>query len=106
MFSGREKLKYETEKITVVLESDGTEVDDEEYFSFLAEQTTFIFLTKHDEWIPACGKYLTKMHAKLVLFDIALMTNYLYYIHVSSNVGFSWFNWFIFPYVVKIQMSP
>ncbi|KAK2191411.1 hypothetical protein NP493_53g10013 [Ridgeia piscesae] len=51
---GKEKLRYGNEEVRVVLESDGTEVDDEEYFQFLEAQTTFIFLTQDDgEWMPA-----------------------------------------------------
>ena len=58
LLSGKEKLRYGNEEVRVVLESDGTEVDDEEYFQFLEAQTTFIFLTQDDgEWMPAYGRY-------------------------------------------------
>ncbi|BFZ22901.1 hypothetical protein BsWGS_25940 [Bradybaena similaris] len=48
---GKEKLKIlEEEKVILVLESDKTRVDDDEYFQSLPAQTVFIFLKETDKW--------------------------------------------------------
>ncbi|ESO88849.1 hypothetical protein LOTGIDRAFT_234417 [Lottia gigantea] len=36
--------------IKVVLEEDGTEIDDEDYFSFVASNSTLMILTKDQQW--------------------------------------------------------
>lgn len=36
----------------IVLESDGTEVDEEEYFSTLEQNTCFMILKEEEDWIP------------------------------------------------------
>lgn len=36
----------------IVLESDGTEVDEEEYFSTLEQNTCFMILKENEDWIP------------------------------------------------------
>lgn len=36
----------------IVLENDGTEVDEEEYFRTLDENTCFMILRADEEWIP------------------------------------------------------
>ncbi|XP_076459061.1 DNA fragmentation factor subunit alpha-like isoform X2 [Babylonia areolata] len=45
-------LPYNNE-IRVVLEADGTEVDEEDYFSFLNSDTTFMLLCTREIWRPA-----------------------------------------------------
>lgn len=40
------------ENITVVLETDGTEIDDEEYFATLEAHTSLMILTKDERWNP------------------------------------------------------
>ena len=50
---GKEKLSYPTEKpVYVVLEEDGTEVDEEEYFQTLPENTLLMLLYVGDKWSP------------------------------------------------------
>ena len=34
------------------LDSDGTEIDEEEYFSFLEDQTKLMIVSDGDEWTP------------------------------------------------------
>ncbi|XP_044757243.1 DNA fragmentation factor subunit alpha-like [Coccinella septempunctata] len=46
-----EKLNVDGE-ITIVLESDGTEIDDEEYFATLEPHTSLMILTKEEKWSP------------------------------------------------------
>ena len=46
---GRDKLGYR-ECVTAVLEADGTEVDEDDYFRFLEDHTTFILLRETDQW--------------------------------------------------------
>ncbi|KAJ8951471.1 hypothetical protein NQ318_000165 [Aromia moschata] len=47
-----EKLNIEGE-ITVVLEDDGTEIDDEEYFATLDPNTSLMVLTTEQNWLPS-----------------------------------------------------
>ena len=51
MFTGKSKLAID-EVGAVVLEEDGTEVDDEDYFQLLKPNTTFILLRPHEVWRP------------------------------------------------------
>ncbi|CAG5116310.1 unnamed protein product [Candidula unifasciata] len=44
-----------TSRLRVVLEEDGTEVDEEEYFSLLPMNTTFLFLQNNEQWQPGGG---------------------------------------------------
>ena len=39
-------------EVYLVLEEDGTEVDDEEYFQTIEDNTTFMLLLKDDIWSP------------------------------------------------------
>ena len=51
--SGKEKLNYPMDKpVYVVLEEDGTEVDEEEYFQTLPENTLLMLLYIGDKWSP------------------------------------------------------
>ena len=52
--SGKEKLGYPMDKaVYVVLEEDGTEVDEEEYFQTLPENTLLMLLyVGGDKWSP------------------------------------------------------
>lgn len=50
-----EKMELPPEKaenITVCLEADGTEIDDEEYFATLEAHTSLMILTKDERWNP------------------------------------------------------
>ncbi len=50
---GKEKLNYPMDKeVYVVLEEDGTEVDEEEYFQTLPENTLLMLLHVGDRWSP------------------------------------------------------
>lgn len=52
-FAGKEKLNYPMDKsVYVVLEEDGTEVDEEEYFQTLPENTLLMLLHVGDKWSP------------------------------------------------------
>lgn len=49
----RTKLNIgDNENVTVVLEVDGTEIDDEEYFSTLEPNTSLMILTESENWMP------------------------------------------------------
>ena len=51
--AGKEKLNYPMDKpVYVVLEEDGTEVDEEEYFQTLPENTLLMLLYVGDKWSP------------------------------------------------------
>ncbi|XP_070186579.1 DNA fragmentation factor subunit alpha-like isoform X2 [Littorina saxatilis] len=50
---GRAKLGSPNGDVRVVLEADGTEVDEEDYFSFLNSDATLMLLTPSDKWRPA-----------------------------------------------------
>ncbi|XP_032516640.2 DNA fragmentation factor subunit alpha-like [Danaus plexippus] len=51
-----EKLGLPPENLTVVLECDGTEVDDEEYFSTLDPDTALMILHGNEKWSPNMPK--------------------------------------------------
>ncbi|KAL3277016.1 hypothetical protein HHI36_012378 [Cryptolaemus montrouzieri] len=51
-----EKLNIEG-NITIVLESDGTEIDDEEYFATLEPHTSLMILTKDEKWSAVSTPY-------------------------------------------------
>jgi hypothetical protein len=51
--AGREKLELGDVRVRVVLEADGTHVDDPEYFSSLPENTVFLLLRQGEHWYPA-----------------------------------------------------
>ena len=51
--TGKEKLTLPArEEVRVVLESDGTEVDEEDYFTFLPYNTTMMILRQGEHWRP------------------------------------------------------
>ncbi|XP_066972048.1 uncharacterized protein Drep2 isoform X6 [Macrobrachium rosenbergii] len=50
---GREKLELGEVRIKVVLEADGTQVEDAEYFCTLPENTVFLLLRQGEHWYPA-----------------------------------------------------
>lgn len=53
IFVGKEKLNYPLDKVVyVVLEEDGTEVDEEEYFQTLPDNTLLMLLHIGDKWTP------------------------------------------------------
>ena len=70
--AGKEKLTLPaSEEVRVVLESDGTEVDEEDYFTFLPYNTTMMILRQGEHWRPpGAGNSLTLFHL---------------YIHSGSN---------------------
>ncbi|KAK7507662.1 hypothetical protein BaRGS_00001597 [Batillaria attramentaria] len=49
---GSAKLGISDANVRVVLEADGTEVDEEDYFSFLPSDATLMLLTPSDKWRP------------------------------------------------------
>ncbi|XP_060524921.1 DNA fragmentation factor subunit alpha-like [Cylas formicarius] len=50
----REKLEtISGDNILVVLEADGTEIDDEEYFATLEPNTSLMILTNGQKWLPS-----------------------------------------------------
>jgi len=50
---GRAKLGYSSERsLYLVLEDDGTEVDEEDYFATLPPNTTLMLLYSEDRWTP------------------------------------------------------
>jgi len=65
MNTGREKLcGVSNESVRAVLETDGTQVDDSEYFRSLPDNTVFLLLRPGERWVPAgidvirAGNYL------------------------------------------------
>jgi len=54
------KEKFEIDdwlEVYLVIEEDGTEVDDEEYFSTLSDNTVLMLLFKDDIWCPQGPAY-------------------------------------------------
>ncbi len=57
-FTAKEKFDIdEGLEVYLVIEEDGTEVDDEEYFSTLTNNTVFMLLFKEDIWSPQGPAY-------------------------------------------------
>ena len=50
---GREKLDLGDARVRVVLETDGTQVEDPDYFITLPENTVFLILRQGEHWYPA-----------------------------------------------------
>ena len=58
--SGKEKLSYTPEQeVVVVLEEDGTEVDEDDYFQTLEANTELILLHSGDRWSPFVSQDVT-----------------------------------------------
>lgn len=51
-FLAKEKLGLNGEAVKVVLEQDGTEVDEEDYFSTLERNTSLMLLAPNEKWCP------------------------------------------------------
>jgi DNA fragmentation factor alpha subunit len=51
-FTAKEKLGLNGEAVKVVLEQDGTEVDEEDYFSTLERNTSLMLLAPNEKWGP------------------------------------------------------
>ena len=50
---GKHVLGYdEDEEVYAVLEEDGTEVDEDEYFELLPERACLMILSAHEVWSP------------------------------------------------------
>lgn len=50
---GRESLGYsEDEEVYAVLEEDGTEVDEEEYWQYIPQRTCMIVMSRKETWTP------------------------------------------------------
>ena len=53
---GKHALGYgDDEEVYAVLEEDGTEIDDEEYFQLLPEKTILMILSGNENWSPSVG---------------------------------------------------
>ena len=53
VYAGKEKLNYPRDKsVYIVLDEDGTEVDEEEYFQTLPDNTLLVLLHQGDKWTP------------------------------------------------------
>ena len=60
VFQGKEKLGIPTtEHVSIALEDDGTEVDEEDYFTFLPFNTTLMILRDGENWQPPGSGKLT-----------------------------------------------
>jgi len=56
LFLGKNALGYSDDEVVyAVLEEDGTEIDEDEYFQLLPEKTTLMILSGHENWSPSIG---------------------------------------------------
>ena len=55
VLTGTAKLGMSDVAIRVVLEADGTEIDEDEYLCFIENNATLIFLTPAEKWSPHIG---------------------------------------------------
>jgi len=69
IMQGRETLGYaDEEDVYAVLEEDGTEVDEEEYFQLLADRTHLMVLSTRELWSPSLslhGSYIFDSGSRL-----------------------------------------
>lgn len=72
-FPGKDKLGVPaSEPVRVVLECDGTQVEDGEYFRTLANNTVLLLLRQGERWYPTgvdvikAGKYLVLVSKHLI----------------------------------------
>jgi len=75
--AGKEKLNIApNEPIRLVLEADGTQIEDFEYFKTLPNNTTVLLLRDEEYWYPAevdaikTGNYKSFYHNTITVHDI------------------------------------
>lgn len=51
-FSGSSRLGFPATDVKIVLESDGTEVEDDIYFQTIDRDTIFLILCPGERWLP------------------------------------------------------
>ena len=79
--AGREKLCVSGgEPVRVVLESDGTQVEDGEYFQTLPENTIFLVLRPGETWAPA-GEDIVTQGKQRWIWSFEAQTNKIYIIY-------------------------
>lgn len=66
---GSQKLGLQGQNVTVVLEDDGCEVDEEDYFSFLPDDTIFMFLEGSVKWTSAANSSTHTDDTDSVVFE-------------------------------------
>lgn len=86
LHTGREKLDLGEVRIKVVLEADGTQVEDPEYFCTLPENTVFLLLRQGEHWYPAGvevlrqGSYALPRRSVRELLEFSLICSSDYYV--------------------------
>ena len=83
-----------TSTVRVVLEEDGTEIDNEEYFSFLADNSRLIMLSSDSEWTPqhSCKTgqdYLKSVNDDMTILEECRAEGHLYSIIEKIKEDFS-----------------
>lgn len=75
---GSEKLGYGStslEQLRLVLESDGTEIEDDTYFQTSDKDTVFLLLKKGEKWLPPGVEALKAGTVKTYHFHLDLLIN-------------------------------
>ena len=67
VLSSRRKLAYSDREVSVVLEEDGTEVDDDDYFQTLEPNTRLMLLYSGERWSPFSSPSEVSQKPKRVL---------------------------------------
>lgn len=69
------KLDISSARFRVFLETDGTEVDDEEYFAFLEDQTKFMIVFDGEDWSPGSQYDSLQSQGSVGSFNASLERN-------------------------------
>ncbi|KAG8234287.1 hypothetical protein J437_LFUL015012 [Ladona fulva] len=73
-FRGREKLGLDNDAtVTVVLEQDGTEVDDEDYFATLERNTSLMLLSGQQRWLPPGKMPSLWQHLNIIPVNVVIV---------------------------------
>ena len=74
----------------IVLESDGTEVDDEDYFHTLPPQTVFVILQKGEEWqLGKISPFVVTLYSQAILkLDRSVCCNLIFCQSLITIVSF------------------
>lgn len=78
VISGRQLLGIpESEPVSAVLEEDGTEISDEDYFAFIRHNTTIMLLRTGQKWMPVgAGNQMRFLGSIFFFIEFVMQTWY------------------------------
>lgn len=86
-FSGKEKLNIaQNESVKLVLETDGTQIEDPEYFKTLPNNTTVLLLRDDELWYPAGVDAIKTGYYEAYKLALCFYWCYVYTVKIISNL--------------------